>query len=220
MDQDEADDLAEDFANEHGLLALHEQVVIPALALGEQDRHAGALDERRQRFLFDTTRNIVEYVEDRKAGAPPAAAAPRRPAAPLCIVPAHDEADHVAGLIVARMLPAAECNPRLSPFPLLSAEILDFIAKEGCKVVCISAMPPRAAIHAAYLAKRLKQRFPELQVLVALWTSENIDRARVRLRDAGVDHVATGLAEVLEQLRQLAVPATLELQQQKKQNLA
>ena len=222
MDQDEADDLAEDFANEHGLLALHEQVVIPALALGEQDRHAGALDERRQRFVFDTTRHIVEYVEDRRAAAPPAPAAPapRRPAAPLCIVPAHDEADHVAGLIVARMLPAAECNPRLSPFPLLAAEIVEFIAKEGCKVVCISAMPPRAAIHAAYLAKRLKQRFPELQVMVALWTSENIDRARVRLSEAGVDHVATRLAEVLEQLRQLAVPATLELQQQKKQSLA
>ena len=97
MDQEEAEDLAEDFANEHGLLALHEQVVIPALVLGEQDRHEGAVDEERQRFVFDTTRRIVEYVEDRKNPAPAAApSAARRPAAPLCIVPAHDEADHVA----------------------------------------------------------------------------------------------------------------------------
>jgi len=219
MDQEEAEDIAEDFANEHGLAALHERVVIPALGLGEQDRHAGALDERHQRFIFDTVRHIVEYVEDRKKPHEPAAA-PRRALAPLCIVPAHDEADHVAALVLARMLPSAEFNPRVSPFPLLAGETLDFIGKEGCKVACISAMPPRAASHAAYLCKRLKQRAPELKVLVALWTSENTERAQARLRAAGVDQIVTRLADAIDQLRQLCAPATLELQQQKKQGRA
>jgi predicted PurR-regulated permease PerM len=219
MDQDEAEDLAEDFANEHGLAALHERVVIPALGLAEQDRHAGALDERHQRFIFDTTRHIVEYVEDRKNPREPAAAT-RRALAPLCVLPAHDEADHVAALVLARVLPAAEFNPRVSPFPLLAGEMLDFIGKEGFRLACISAMPPRAASHAAYLCKRLKQRFPELKVLVALWTSENTEKAQARLREAGVDQIVTGLADAIDQLRQLSVPATLELQQQKKHGLA
>jgi hypothetical protein len=221
MDQEEAEELAEDFANEHGLLALHERVVIPALVLGEQDRHAGALDEKHQRFIFDTTRHIVEYVEDRKNPAPAAApSAARRPAAPLCIVPAHDEADHVAAQVLARMLPAPEFDARVTPFPLLAAEVIEFVGENGARVACISAMPPRAATHAAYLCKRLKQRFPELKVLVALWTSENTDRAQARLREAGVDHVATHLADAVEQLRQLALAATLELQQQRKQSVA
>ena len=222
MDQEEAEDLAEDFANEHGLLALHEKVVIPALVLGEQDRHAGALDEKHQRFIFDTTRHIVEYVEDRsKKGTDPQGSVPqRRPAAPLCIVPAHDEADHVAAQVLARMLPAPEFDARVSPFPLLAAELIDFVGENGGRVACISAMPPRAAIHAAYLCKRLKQRFPELKVLVALWTSENTDRAQARLREAGVDQIATRLGEAVDQLRQLCLPATLELQQQKRQQLA
>jgi hypothetical protein len=56
--------------------------------------------------------------------------------------------------------------------------------------------------------------------MVALWTSENTDRARARLHEAGVDLVATRLGEAAEQLRQLALPATLELQQQRKQNRA
>jgi hypothetical protein len=219
MDQEEAEELAEDFANEHGLLALHEKVVIPALVLGEQDRHGGALDEQHQRFIFDTTRHIVEYVEERKNPEAPGPA-PRRPAAPLCIVPAHDEADHVAALVLARVLPAPEFNPVVSPYPLLAGELIEFVGKNGTRVACISAMPPRAAIHAAYLAKRLKQRFPDVKVLVALWTSENIDRARTRLAEAGVDQVVTRLADAIEQLRTLCVPATLELQQQKKHNLA
>ncbi len=219
MDQEEAEDLAEDFANEHSLLALHEQVVIPALVLGEQDRHAGALDEKHQRFIFDTTRHIVEYVEDRsKQGTDPQGSVPqRRPAAPLCIVPAHDEADHVAAQVLARMLPAPEFDARVSPFPLLAAEVIEFVGENGARVACISAMPPRAATHAAYLCKRLKQRFPDIRVLVALWTSENTDRAQARLREAGVDQIATRLGEALEQLRQLCVPANLELQQKKKQ---
>ncbi len=218
MDQEEAEDLAEDFANEHGLLALHDKVVIPALILGEQDRHAGALDEQHQRFIFDTTRHIVEYVEERKYP-PEAAPGARRPAAPLCIVAAHDEADHVAARVLARVLPAPEFNPVVGPYPQLAAEIIDFVGEHGCRVACISAMPPRAATHAAYLAKRLKQRFPELRVLVALWTREDTERARARLAEAGVDQVATRLADAIEQLRQLCVPATLELQQHKQQNL-
>ena len=218
MEQEEAEDLAEDFANEHGLHALHEQVVIPALALGEH-RHAGALDEQHQRFIFDTTRHIVEYVEERKNPEKQAALL-HRAVAPLCILPAHDEADHVAALVLARMLPAPEFDARVSPFPLLAGELMEFVAKNGARVACISAMPPRAASHAAYLCKRLKQRFPELKVLVALWTSENTERAQARLRDAGVDQVATRLGEAIEQLRQLTVPATLELQHKKKQSLA
>ena len=67
LDDEEAIDVAEEYANEHGLLALHDAVVIPALGLAEQDRHRGVIDEARERFVFDTVRKIIEDVEDRKA---------------------------------------------------------------------------------------------------------------------------------------------------------
>jgi predicted PurR-regulated permease PerM len=220
MDQEEAEDLAEGFANEHGLLALHERVVIPAMVLAEQDRHAGALDEQRSRFIFDTARHIVEYVEERKHPEKRAAAPVQRAIPPVCIVAAHDEADHVAGQALGRMLAPGEFSARLLPYPLLAAEILDLVAEQACKVVCISALPPRATLHAAHLCKRLKHRFPELKVLVALWTSGNTDKARARLAEAGADTVSTGLSETVEQLRELCVPVSLELQQQKKQQRA
>ena len=63
-------------------------------------------------------------------------------------------------------------------------------------------MPPRAASHAAYLARRLKQRFPELKILVALWTADNVERISARLRGAGVDEVLTRLDDVAARLRQ------------------
>jgi hypothetical protein len=204
MDNEEAEDLAESYANEHGLVELHERVVIPALGLAERDRHANALDEERSRFVFDTTRSIVEYVEDRRPGAEkPPANVVHRPAPPLCIVAAHDEADQVAGLALARVLAAPEFNPGVLPYPMLAAEALDQIEAKGCKTVCVSAVPPNATMHAAYLCKRLKQRFPDLRVLFALWTTENSDRAQERLRQAGVDQVATTLPDAIARLREL-----------------
>jgi predicted PurR-regulated permease PerM len=214
MDSDDAEDLAESHANENGLLALHAEVVIPALGLAEQDRHAGALDETHTRFIFDTMSRIVEYVEDRKVPAQEPTKPANKTVPAVCIVAAHDEADHVAALVLARMLPAPDFNAQVIPFPLLAAETLDHIAEHACKVICISALPPDAASHAGYLCKRLKHRFPDLQVLVALWTSENTERASARLRAAGVDAVVTGLAEAIDQLRQLTVPLSLELQHQ------
>jgi predicted PurR-regulated permease PerM len=217
MDAEEAEELAEKFANENGLLELYDRVVIPALGLAEQDRHAHALEEQRERFIFETTRGLVEYLEERKP-AQDAEAKPKnvvhRPAPPVCIVGAHDEADHIAGLVLARMLPAPEFTPRVIAFPLLAAETTEQIEQHACKVVCVSAVPPHAAAHAGHLCKRLKARLPELKVVVALWMSEGSDKLGSRLRDAGVDVVVTRLPDAIDKLRELTVPLSLSMQNQ------
>jgi len=213
MDEDEVEDLAEDFANEKGLLALYDEMVIPALALAEQDRHARTLEEQRERFIFDTIRGLVEYLEDRSQPKDEIEAKPKnvvhRPAPPVCILAARDEADHVAALVLARMLEAPEFNPQVIAYPLPAAQTLEQIEAKACKVVCISAVPPHAAAHAGQLCKRLKQRFPEVKVLVALWAAEGSDKLESRLRDAGVDVVVTRLRDAVEQLRQLTAPLAL-----------
>ena len=210
-DAEEAEDLAQKHANSDGLIALHEQVVLPALGLAEEDRHAGALDEEQARFLFDTARRIVESVEERRQPPPPLP--PQAPA--VCLLGAHDEADHVGALVLARVLPAVQLGAFVAPSPVLVSEALDYVAQHGCKVLCISAVPPQAVTHAAYLCKRLKRRFPGARVLVALWTAENSENAKARLREAGADEVACRLSEALEQLRQMAVPVVLALQNEK-----
>lgn len=216
MDGEEAEDIAEKFANEHGLLELYDKMVIPALGLAEHDRHAHTLEEARERFIFETTRDLIEYLEDRSEARQPKTVV-QRPSPALCIVAAHDEADHVAALALARMLPAPEFNARVIAFPLLAAEIVDEIAQNACKVVCISALPPHAAAQAGQLCRRLKKRFPELKVLVALWMSEHADKLESRLRDVGVDVVVTRLPEAIDQLRELVIPISLEMQQLKNQ---
>jgi hypothetical protein len=223
LDPEEATDLAEKYVAEHGLESLFDAVLMPALTLIERDRHQGAFDERRERFILETTRRIVEEIEERAQeknkeeeggkkpeAPPPQRAMSQRPRATVCVVAAHDEADHVAGMILARMLPEDEFEANMVSFPILSAEALDEIEKNDCKLVCISAVPPHAATQAGYLAKRLRRRFPDCKIVVGLWTSDNnVERVSQRLVQAGVDAVATRLSDAVSELRQFA-PIALE----------
>jgi predicted PurR-regulated permease PerM len=185
LDQEEASGLAEEYVQEHGIASLYDTILIPALSLAESDRHQGALDPARERFVFDTTRQIVEELAGEAEG--DASSSPS-----VCIIPAHDEADELAGAMLARVLRHEGVGSQLGSWERL--------AGEACRAICISAVPPHAATHAAYLARRLKKRFAETKVVVGLWTSESIDKVKPRLLAAGVDEVVTRLAHVVAQL--------------------
>jgi hypothetical protein len=188
-DRDEAITLADEYAAEHGQPALFDALLIPALALIETDRHKGALEPETERFAFETTRLILDGLGD---DASETTAAPH-----VCILPARDQADELAGAMLARLLPGAQLFSAKS----LAAETLEQIGAGACRVMCISAVPPQAASHATYLARRLKKQFPKLRIVVALWTNEGIDKLRPRLLTAGIVEVATRLPDVLAQLR-------------------
>jgi predicted PurR-regulated permease PerM len=188
-DRDEAMMLADEYAAEHGQAALFDTLLIPALTLIETDRHKGALEPETERFAFDTTRQILD--ELREDGTETTAAAH------VCILPARDQADELAGAMLARLLPGAQLLSAKS----LAAETLEQIGDGACRVMCISAVPPQAASHASYLARRLKKQFPKLRIVLALWTNEGVDKVRPRLASAGIDEVATRLPDVLAQLR-------------------
>ena len=192
-DQEEAGEIAEKYAEEHGNVALFENILVPALSLAESDRHRGALDEEHSRFAFETTRQIAEELRAEEEARVDDACRH------VCIVPAHDQADDVAGVMLARLIPGAQRFPAGS----LAAETIDKVDEQGCRIVCISAVPPRAASHAAYLVRRLKQRFPSKRIVVGLWSTETIDKVKPRLLEAGADDVLTRLADAATQLRQL-----------------
>ena len=192
-DQEEAGEIAEKYAEEHGNVALFENILVPALSLAESDRHRGALDEEHSRFAFETTRQIAEELRAEEEARVDDACRH------VCIVPAHDQADEVAGAMLARLIPGAQRFPAGS----LAAETIDKVDEQGCRIVCISAVPPRAASHAAYLVRRLKQRFPKKRIVVGLWSTETVDKVKPRLLEAGADDVLTRLADAATQLRQL-----------------
>lgn len=74
----------------------------------------------------------------------------------------------------------------------------------------ISALPPAAVTHARYIVKRLRGRFPDIKIIVGLWTSGgNLEKAKARLESAGTNLVVGSLEQAIEELRQVVQPLML-----------
>jgi hypothetical protein len=101
--------------------------------------------------------------------------------------------------MLAQVLMDRGVNSRTLPATMLAGEILEQVAAEQSKIICISALPPEAMARTRYLCKRLKARFPQVKIVVGFWDAQ-ADPARIgpRLRQAGADHVSTNLAEMLQ----------------------
>lgn len=205
---DEACDFAEEFARDQGLAGLYDVVLMPALQLAKADRHRNALDPDRAAYVFDGMRRIVEELGD-ELGAKEESRA-KEPAPPqVCIVPARDEADHIAAMMLARLLALEHFRTLVLAQNILAAEAVEEVARTQARAVCISAVPPQAVSNAAYLAKRLQQRLPGRRLVVALWCGDDgaFEHLARRLRGAGVQEVAARLPDALAKVRLVAPPA-------------
>jgi hypothetical protein len=213
LEYEEALDLAEQFVKEHGLASLFECVLLPALLMAKRDRLRASLEERRERFVFESLLRLAEELNDRKpddeksgdkkSGNHKAAEKPAPASTPaVCIAPAQDDADYIAAVMLARLIDPQRYQALLLSKEMLAAELVDRVAEISGKTLCISAVPPSAAANAAYLCKRLRNRFPQQKIVVALWHADgNLERIKQRLVDAGANEVVTRLPDALERLR-------------------
>lgn len=194
LDHDEAAELVESHVTAHGIAATFDNVIVPALSLAEIDRRKGSLEPARERFVYEHARQIIEELEHT-----PSASS----AAPVCLVAAHDDADHLAALMLAKLLPPAQTC--VMGAPALAAEIVQTVTQKQCKALLISAVPPNAAHDAGYLARRLRRQLPDTKIVIGLWGTEGKNgSARERLLKLGVDEVVTRVSEAADVLRQLA----------------
>ena len=193
LDDEEAAELMEKTVAAQGLAAALDKLLVPSLALTARDRGRNQLEPARERFIYDHAEAIVEDLET-----PPASA----DGPSVCLVPAHDRADRVAAAALARLLP--EDSAHVFSAPAMVAEVSETAARLGCKAVCISAVPPQAAAHAAALTRRLRRHHADLRIVVGLWGVESPASTRERLAKLGADAVVMHLSEAADALRQLA----------------
>jgi hypothetical protein len=81
----------------------------------------------------------------------------------------------------------------------LSSELLEAVERTRPAVLCVASLPPGGLAHTRYLCKRLRQRFPDLKILVGLWGLPG-DVPLQSLADAGADATTTTLAAARAQL--------------------
>ena len=213
MDQDEARNVAEQFLGEKSVNDFYESVLIPALHLAEEDRHSDVLGDHSSEFISQSTRELIEDLEERFVTDSPDQRADHRPkilssnAAVVC-VPARDEADELVGMMLTNILRRSSVeNAAFLPIGTVD-DMLDAVGRGAFDVACVSALPPFAVGQARSLCKRLQARFPNLKVVVGLWGfNGGVVKAQERVGQSCTDAVCTNLTEAVLQIHKLSVRA-------------
>ena len=148
MDQHEARVVANRFLEGKTLVELYDSVLIPALALVEQDRHQGIFDDVRCNFFFLSIGELVAELTDYqpRQGEDSALLAPhfrmQKDFAVVCIS-ASDQADELTTHMLVQLMEQAFHQTLYLPASV-SDEILNSLANEPNTVIFISALPPFA----------------------------------------------------------------------------
>lgn len=216
VDQDEAQRVIEDYREKHDLDQLYEAALVPALAQAARDHADGVLDEGRLKFMLQFVEDLVEDVSieadatdegeettsvDEESDS--VAGKPR-----MLIAPAHSQADIVASTMLAQRLWARGIGVATASLDALASEIVERVATKQIGVVVIAAVSPISELHAKYLAKRLRQRFNYLKIVIALWHGRGDgEYTQSRLKAAGADYVLTTFVATLDQAERLATLA-------------
>ena len=234
-DQEEAAELIEGYLEDMPLVEVYDTVLIPALAMAETHWHRGEINEDRHKFIFQILKETVEELGDRQQEIQAKQAATETldaagnsssvvasDVAMHCILclPARDEADEIAGTMLAQLLAMRGLVVQAVSVTALASEMVDLVEERQADVVCISAMPPAAATHARYLCKRLHGRFPETNLIVGLWNSTNdLTKAKERIGCGTTTHVVGTLAAAQEKIHSLLQPLLLGREQPAQPNV-
>jgi predicted PurR-regulated permease PerM len=201
--QEEARDILQSEITKSSLQAAYEDVVIPSLTYFKRDRDRGELSEAKSQFVLDATGQVLAEID---GGAAAGEATPDESAEKVRVLacPARDEADRLALMMLARLLPSVKWEVDIAATGMLASELIARIAECRPAAVCIAAVPPGGLARTCYLVKRLRARYPNLKLVIGRWgLSRGLEHNRQQLRRVGVHHVATTLSDTLRQIRSL-----------------
>jgi predicted PurR-regulated permease PerM len=223
LDQEAARTIADNFLKTHSLDSLYDNVFIPALSLAEQDRHKGAMDEKRESFFFLSVSEIISELGAYRAevfpekskklkarwtftGHDERLASPAEPtSSPIRIfcLPANDQADEISASMLAQLLERNGYGVLALPLGAEFEEVLSNLSPEPHDVVCISAVPPFAFAQARALCQRIRLILPEINIIAGVWGfSGDLEKAKERFGSTQPDRVVTTLAQAMEQITQ------------------
>jgi predicted PurR-regulated permease PerM len=221
-DQEEAAELLLQELEKRPLVEVYDTVLIPALALVERYWRRGEIEDSRHTFILEIVRASIEELGERRQsmqakldaaqassadGAPPATSPATPPQLLVLCLPAHDEADEVAALMLAQLVEMRGCRTHVATVAALVTERADLVEAQKPDVVCISAMPPAGVMHARYLYRSLRGRFPDAGLLVGLWDATGeLGDVKARIGCGTAAQIVSTLAAAEQQVCRLIPP--------------
>jgi len=224
-DEDEAKEVAVEYAEAEGLEKVFDNVLLPALAMARLDRQDAGLETEDEEYIINTTRTIinnieasgVEETETAEAGDAIAAVPEPEPAVQnerrvlILGCPSHHQAEELVLQMLANLLRTDGCDVEVVSTKALPVEIEARVEQRVPDLVFIAVLPPGGLVQARYLCKRLRKRFPDQSIVVGYWGDvQDFDKLFRQVRSAGGNYLATSLLQARSHIASLVHPATSE----------
>jgi predicted PurR-regulated permease PerM len=186
--------------------AVFDSVIVPALTLLEESRHAEELTPSRAEEILQSLEELVEEILSQQTNLAPGTQSSSKF---IACIPARDFADEIACELAARIIAPASIV-RVFPAEASAADVFDALDIVRADAICVVGVPPGSLRHIRLRCHQVRARFPDAVVFACI-LSEQCDlpsmRARIPTEDA--QHVVCSLAQMQQYLSSLLDPAAL-----------
>jgi predicted PurR-regulated permease PerM len=196
-DTEEAIELASEQVEASSLPAFYEQTGIPVLRMATHDHASVATAEHRHRVV----RGMEALIDDlREQQSVPSDGAGLNA---LCIG-GKWEVDNLAAKMLAHSLSISGLPSEHRLAAPVNADFLGGLELRGAGAICVSYFSPEPQVQARYFCKRLRRRWPNAHIVLALWNAPPELLSEEACRALGADAVITSLNEAIMRLAHTA----------------
>lgn len=202
-DDEEAREILADHARANPEGDAYDELLLPVLVRTSDDRGNGRLTSDEEHRMHRAARRLLSSIARSATTTSGSGETPLDPGAPRILgCPASGQGDAlVLQILMHEMGGDPVLLERLWP-GMGSLEILANVETAHPQAVCIAALPPRGAVAARYLCRRIRRQFPDVPIVVVLPEApgeRGSDTARA-LTSAGATAVVDGMRAAREVL--------------------
>lgn len=212
-DTQEAKQIIASQCQAQALQPLYDDLFVPALNLVRRERLKNHMTAEEEALVLATIQESLLPCSEVAPPADPAKPLPAEtPVTPPRLVfacPAHHEVDELSLRMLERFFEPHGFEVEVASTRLLPSEIIARIRGEQPELILIAALPPGGLPQAQFLCRKIRQKFPHLQILICIWGfGGNLDNVLMKFRQAGANFVTTSYQGALTHaLAMVASPA-------------
>ena len=197
---DEAIEIASAEIEKSSVISFYDAVGIDVLRLASEEYLRNASADHRMRLL----KGMDALLDDLRDQNPSTLGSEEKPAV-LCIG-GKWELDALAGEMLAHALALEGIAASFQPPASVDAAYLAKLDLKGANIVCLSYFTTSPMIPARHACRRLRRRWPNVRVVLALWNAPSEVLTSETLAALKIDAVVTSVQEAVRRIHRLVNP--------------
>ena len=207
-DADEAVEIAGTEIEKSSVKSFYDAIGIEVLRLASEEYLQNASAEHRLRLASGMDTLLDDLRDDF-----PSSLSPEAKPRVLCIG-GKWEIDALAGEMLAHALAFEGIAAASQPAASVNADYLANLDLKGADIVCLSYFTPNPAIPARHACRRLRRRWPNMRIVLALWRAPPELLTDEFLEKLKADAVVTSVEEAVHRIHRIIDPEEAKVAQQ------